>query len=134
MKCNPCRNGLPVLVLAALAGCAVSGPEPPPTYPVSGTVYWKKGEPVRGGTIEFKMIPPSAIYTTNTEIRQDGTFTLRTLAGNKKIDGAPEGKYQVTVIPASDDQTKIRQFELPDTYTVKADGENKFVISLDKVP
>ena len=124
-------SGLGLLLLTVvIVGCGNSGPEPPPTYPVTGTVLWKKGEPVRGGLIEFQPTSGNQ-YTTNAEIGEDGTFSVKTLMKGKKLPGAQEGKYRVTVIPAAKDHI-VQPVEVSEPFTVKADGPNEFTIILGK--
>ena len=123
-----------LLSLAVLTlGCGGSaGPEPPKTHPVTGTVLWKKGEPVRGGLVEFRPTGDNP-HTTNAEIGEDGKFTVGTLAGKKRVEGAQEGKYTVVVLITSQDQQNPKTFELPEPFTVKAAGPNELVIDLSKL-
>ena len=82
----------PALVAVAVAGCA----DPNRPYPVNGTVVFEDGEPVReaaGGMVTFNSaeLKKSAVG----EIQPDGTFRLTTTRQN---DGAPPGRYKVTVM------------------------------------
>lgn len=101
----------------------------PTTYPVTGTVLWQDGQPVRGGMVEFR---PSAVpnVTTLGQLQPDGSFSLHSIFGNQKVPGATEGEHQVTVFPPSSGHERT-SFLLPQKYTVKADQENHFVIKLD---
>lgn len=81
-------------VLLSVAGCGGGGI----TEPVTGKVTFKDdGSPVAGGTIVF------ADMTENSSslgyIEQDGTYTLGTF---DESDGAPVGKYKVTIIGDSE--------------------------------
>jgi hypothetical protein len=82
----------PALVAVVVAGCS----DPNRPYPVSGTVIFENGEPAReaaGGTITFNSaeLKKSSVG----EIQPDGTFRLTT---TRKDDGAPPGRYKVTVM------------------------------------
>jgi hypothetical protein len=118
-----------IVPLLLLTGCGSGdGTSAPKTFSVTGTVFWRKGEPVRGGTIEFQ--PTTGAQRNSTaEIGDDGTFTLRTLHSGQKLPGAQPGPHRVTVIPASKEQT-AQPILVPETYTIKADGNNEFVIIL----
>jgi hypothetical protein len=133
MNVKPLACGL-LLLLAALAGCGAAGPEPPKTYPVTGTVWLKKGQPAQGGLVELQPTTAAGQHTTNGHIGADGAFTVMTLAGNKKLEGAPEGQYRVTVTLTSQDQQNTASYQLPEPFTVKADGKNELVIDLSKLP
>ncbi len=83
------------ICLVFLVGCS---PKNLPTFPVSGSVEFEDGEPVRIGTIEFRQ---EASQGSNGErimargkISEDGTFTLTTFEPN---DGAIEGAHQITI-------------------------------------
>ena len=81
--------------LAALAGCggepARPGPEKQATAPAGGTVKLR-GAPLAGASVRFQAVDGkvSAYGTTDAA----GKFTLSTYG---KDDGAPAGKYKVTV-------------------------------------
>jgi hypothetical protein len=78
--------------------------------------------------LEFRALDPIGVNVTGA-IQPDGKFSLYTLADERKIDGAPEGKYEVTVmLPAKDQKSEFRI--LPDPYLVKPE-ENHFVIILE---
>src|SRR5262249_49138770 len=115
----------------ALAGVGCKqGTPPPKTYPATGKVVTKRGTPLGAGLIQF--VPTGGTrYTTTGEIKPDGTFSLSTLVDGKHVDGAVEGTYDVTVLPASADQT-VPSIHLPRQYTVKAEGKNHFEITIDK--
>ncbi len=119
-------------VLAGSGGCGrPDAVQPPPTYDVAGQVLRKDGKPYTdGGSIEFR-------HTTNVDfraygqIKEDGTFSLRTLGGdNKNLAGAPEGEFRVTVIPDAKKQEAAPML-LDRTYTIKA-NDKKITVTLEK--
>lgn len=83
------------LVLATLVGCGSSGPPPGPkkldVVPAGGTVTYQ-GMPVANATVSFQHSEGSASASGKTDA--SGKFTLSTYGTN---DGAPVGKYKVTV-------------------------------------
>jgi hypothetical protein len=85
------------LIAAAflLAGCS-SEPPLPETFPVSGKVFFEGGEPLHGGFVQFTSTTDSQ-FTVAGSIQVNGTFTLSTVVGTRKVLGALPGKYQVRV-------------------------------------
>jgi len=79
-----------LLVISALAGC---GPAQIDTYPVSGTVKFSDGQPVRSGTVELQSIEYGT--TATGTIRSDGTFQLGTYT---PVDGAAAGQHRAIII------------------------------------
>jgi hypothetical protein len=124
---------LGALVLAA--GCS-GGAKVPKTYPVSGKVLQADGKPMTGGVVQF--VPKNNLdVTTSGEIQADGSFTLSTVAENKKVTGATEGPHTVTVLPPVQSQKSEQgsappAILIPEAYTVKSDGENNFTINIPK--
>jgi hypothetical protein len=119
------------LVWLAGTGCGGSGGTPPPkTYPVSGQVLLKGGQPLPGGVIQFQSAS-DANLTTMGDILPDGTFELVTLYQNGQLQGATEGLYHVTVIPRMVDNKPVPIYELPGPFTVKA-TDNHFSLELEK--
>ena len=78
------------LCLVLLVGC---GESRVPTYPVSGTVVFEDGSPVRTGTVELSSIDQE--LTATGKISDDGSFVLGTY---KTDDGAPAGNHRVIVM------------------------------------
>lgn len=64
-----------------------------PTYPVSGTVVFDDGSPVRTGTVELSSKDHKLAATG--KIRDDGTFVLGTYESD---DGACAGEHRVIVM------------------------------------
>jgi hypothetical protein len=78
-----------VLCASFLTGC---GSDRPDVYPVSGTVVFSDGKPVKLGTVEF--LHPEFKTTAVGTIQEDGSFMLGTFASD---DGACAGEHQVIV-------------------------------------
>jgi hypothetical protein len=135
-----CR-ALPVLVVASLvAGCNAAGL--PKTYPVTGSVVYKGGQPLKGGMVQFTPVGDSPLRVVGP-IQEDGRFTLATQKDNAKADGAPEGDYRVTVIlplqadprgGLSDPHRGVPPIVLPKTYKVEAKDDNELKIELPQPP
>lgn len=122
------------ILLAICAALGISGctaKEMPATFPVQGKVLQADGTPLHGGAVQFRSLE-NPVYTTIGDIDQDGNFTLRTLANNERIDGAPPGKYQATVIPDSNDQSN-RSVILATIYTIKEGEKTELILKLDDV-
>jgi hypothetical protein len=88
MKFRPPRIAS-VLFLLAASGCGGSRPE---TYPVTGTVQFADGTPVRTGFVEF--LPSTGGPSARGVIGSRGDFRLGTF---ETADGAPAGEYVVLV-------------------------------------
>lgn len=97
-------------VLTALAagvvpalGCGDHSPPPGPplgkAYPVSGTVTFADGSPLRGGMIHFTPVEQYA----GSKIRYEATAMIndkgRYKAGLNDESGAVPGEYKVSVMP-----------------------------------
>jgi hypothetical protein len=102
-----------VLILLCTASCA-GGRKP--VVPVRGKVLFH-GQPAAGASIVFHPADkqdPRPAYP-GAEVGPDGSFQLTTYRPN---DGAPVGKYVVTVIWLKVDQGKVRQYSpLPGRYS-----------------
>lgn len=78
------------IFLLANCGC---GTERVPTFPVSGSIQFADGEPVRTGTIELES---EEFGTTATgSIQNNGSFVLGTYTPD---DGAAAGTHRVIVV------------------------------------
>ncbi len=119
------------LVLAA--GCARV--EMPRTYPVTGTVAFRDGEPIRGGAVQF-MSASDPSLSISGQIQEDGTFTLYTLKDKTKVGGAPEGTYTVTFLPplGEDRRPLMPPTDLRQTFQVEAKEDNHFDVRIDRPP
>jgi len=87
---NSLTSGMLFLCISAMIGCGASQI---PTYPVSGTVVFDDGSPVRIGTVELESREHK--LTATGTIREDGSFVLGTYTSS---DGACEGEHSVIVI------------------------------------
>lgn len=107
--------GLCVLVVASslLAGCGGG------TVPVSGTVKLENGTPLTAGDIEFSKEGEN-LAALGT-IDESGKFTLYTY---KDGDGAPPGKYSVTINNADPTINEIytQHSTTPLKYEIPAGG------------
>src|SRR5262245_16588694 len=79
-----------VAVLAGAAGCSGG------RQPVRGRVTYPDGTPVTEGNVIGQMGEGVTSVTVQGEIKSDGTFSWGT---ERPGDGAPPGKYKVTVVP-----------------------------------
>jgi hypothetical protein len=93
-------GGLLLAVLVVAAGCK-KGREVPRTYPVRGTVKYKTGQPVTEGVVELRA-PGEQMFSVNADIKDDGTFKVRTIFENQVLDGAP-AQSSFTVEPKEND-------------------------------
>ncbi len=109
---------LAALVLAA--GCGKSDGQMPTTYPVTGTVAFQDGEPLRGGFIVFRAASEEGLSISGV-VGEDGSFTLQTLKGKEKASGAPEGSYKVSYLPhqGEDQRMLMPPVELPQSFQVE---------------
>lgn len=79
-----------LLCLSMLVGCGESRVS---TYPVSGTIVFDDGSPVRTGTVELSSVDHK--LTATGKIGDDGSFILGTYNSN---DGACAGNHRVIVM------------------------------------
>jgi hypothetical protein len=107
-----------ILALVLFAGCSEGGPE---TYPVTGKVTIN-GQPASGLQIQFNPVEPGK-EAASGNISADGGYTLYT--GVEGKEGAPPGKYKVTLSDPSDtsymqsgggDPTTIKGGKVPADY------------------
>jgi|ERR1043166_4909142 hypothetical protein len=118
------------LLLAFLAGCP-SGPPPPTTHKVEGSVVRKDGKPFTGGGhIEFINVANPQHRSFGT-LDSEGAFTLRTIAGTQNIEGAQEGDHSVTIMLAEGDGKNPQRIELKKRYTIQAGEVNTIVVRLE---
>lgn len=80
---------LGLVCLLLLTGCGDGFPK---RYPVSGSVRFADGSPVKTGTIELG--GNGSRWTASGEIQRDGSFSLTTV---KKGDGAVPGDYKIVI-------------------------------------
>lgn len=89
------RNAVLAVLLLAVVGCGKSGPPQVTVYPAKGQITFQ-GKPVPGAmvTLHPQIKPDVEFPTPRASVDADGQFKVTTFAGG---DGAPEGKYTVTV-------------------------------------
>jgi hypothetical protein len=113
------------------AGCAQRETvKPPPTVSVKGMVLDKNKKPFPGGSIEFRLIS-NPEFTTMGIIQDDGSFTLRTIAGNANIEGVQEGDHKVTIVPKIGAVQDVKPILLKKPVTVKA-GDSQVTVIVDQ--
>jgi hypothetical protein len=123
-------GGLSVSLLFAV-GCGPAGL--PKTYPANGTVVYKGGRPMKGGSVQFTSTQDPGLKVIGA-IGDDGTFALTTIRDQARADGAPEGEYRVTVLPPLQGEHKgLPPIMLPQTYKVGT-TDNQFKIQLNVPP
>jgi hypothetical protein len=86
-------HGMKLLVVAVALCCLTGCSDRLRTYPVSGKVRFKSGEPVKVGTIELKSREHD-IHARGI-LERDGTFHLTTYETG---DGAIEGKHDCVLV------------------------------------
>ena len=127
-------GALLTLALAALlssVGCSGGPSEPlPATFPVTGKVVFKEGEPCTGGAIQFQSEVDPAI-TALGEIEPDGSFSLFTHLDGNRLPGAIEGPHEVTVMPPSSESQMAMPITLAAPYSVQP-KENDFTVTIDR--
>jgi hypothetical protein len=120
-----------VLVVVFLGMPACSTESGPPTFRVNGKIVRKDGKPYTGkGHVEFRLAaqPQHASFGM---VEEDGSFTLKTIVGNRSVAGAQEGEHTVTFTPPGDGQ-QLRSVTLKTHYTVKAGDANTLIVKLEQ--
>jgi hypothetical protein len=131
------RIGLILTLLTVSGGCG-NRAAVPETHAVTGTVKFADGKAVPAGTLLDFQSQTEPRYTTQADVVADGRFTVRTIAGKERLEGAVAGTYQLTVMlpntgdSASGGPQKILPIVLTQTFTVKPGGPNTFQIELPK--
>jgi hypothetical protein len=114
----------------SLSGCGTDSTTPL-TFRVDGKVVRNDNTPYTGGGhIEFRNTA-NPQHTSLGQIGEDGSFTLKTIAGSRSLDGAQEGEHRVTVTPAGDGQ-KTRAMQLKKRYAIVAGETNTIVVRLEQ--
>jgi hypothetical protein len=118
-----------LIVTVSVLGCG-SAESRKPTYPVTGRILLADGKPVAHATVVLHPIDGSTdAPKPRGKVDRDGTFTLTTYDGG---DGAPSGRYRVTVElwlagPRQDDPPTNRLplvFSKPESSGLSADVTN----------
>jgi hypothetical protein len=127
------RFGIVAALLGVAVGCSRE-PAFPKTYPTTGKVVYRDGRPMEGGSLQLTTASDPLLRVVG-EIKNDGTFTLRTVKENAHGGGVPLGEYKILVQPPALEsgggvQGKSQPaISLPDTFKVEA-KENTFHIVL----
>jgi len=101
---------LGLLVTCALVGC---GSDLPKTVPVTGTVTLD-GKPLAGASVNLLSDEGSLPSSGITD--ESGNFLLKTMVGDKMVDGATVGSHRVAVSKtASDGGVATEEMSLEDT-------------------
>lgn len=128
------RLGWTWLLAAALlapAGCTKEAL--PQSFPVSGKVIRKNGEPgYAGSVIVFESLDKHG-YQGSGEVAADGTFSLNTIAHRSDgtsefIKGVIEGECKISIIPGGEGQI----FVLRQTYKVEPKENTGIVVKADE--
>ncbi|UUO08620.1 carboxypeptidase-like regulatory domain-containing protein [Blastopirellula sp. J2-11] len=91
------RSNLQYVLLASLLALCISGCfSDSGMEQVQGTVTFSDGTPVPGGTIVFAAVEGNS--SSIGYLQKDGTYQLGTFG---ESDGAPQGKYKVTITGSS---------------------------------
>lgn len=101
-------------LVATASGCADGRPA---LYPVSGTVAFPDGTPVRNASIEFT--PTTQSPSPRGRVDAQGRFTLGTYESD---DGAPAGTYRVVVTQPLPPNAAANVMELGDEHASHAGG------------
>jgi hypothetical protein len=124
-----CVLGFGLVVLGL--GCSGRESSLPSLYPVKGVVMTEAGKPYSAGAVQFRPDNNQDVTVTG-DIAADGTFTLRTLKGNERAEGAPAGTYEVAIVPPrrAGQRPPFATFTLPRKYQIEA-HENELEIKAD---
>ncbi|MBL8848032.1 MAG: carboxypeptidase regulatory-like domain-containing protein [Planctomycetaceae bacterium] len=94
------RYGVCVLLAMFLAGCGEDDPpaeKPDQLLPVTGTVKMD-GKPLPGAVVIFLLQGQgTSAFNVMGSTGAEGTYTLKTRAGQEFHDGAPPGEYKVFI-------------------------------------
>jgi hypothetical protein len=100
-----------LIALVCTIGCVRRQSELPKTYPVRGKVTLKNGKPVTDGMVRFEPAStPKA--TTAGKINSDGTYSLITMSGDKRADGAIPGPNRVILVLSANSGVPVPKGQL----------------------
>lgn len=120
-----------LLVWVVVLGCE-GGDKLPPLHPVKGVVT-RNDKPLEKALVRFRPVKddPALILTAVTDGQGQFALFTRTVRGNVKRPGGPEGSYRVTIdLPMGDDQSGGGAVELPQPYTIQV-GDNHFTFEVE---
>jgi hypothetical protein len=119
----------PVLLLCFLCGCSGAPAGIPQTFPVTGKVSQKNGQPFPGGMMEWRLLADPTL-TVTALIKDDGTFEVFTLVKNQKVNGTVPGEFEVTIYPRIAPNQPAAPYRPARSFVVQ-EGENHFVIAVE---
>jgi hypothetical protein len=102
------RTGIVLMVLLLnVLGCGRSGPR---MHSINGKVELTGADVklLAGSFVESALISDANVRSSGV-IQPDGSFKLGTLRAGSVVNGAGEGKYQVRIVLAADDNQAYRQ-------------------------
>jgi hypothetical protein len=116
-------------LVCAAAGCddRSAGPK---TYPVKGrTSFQEDGQPMTAGMVQFESTT-DANLNGRGDLGADGTFTLSTIVGDKKVGGLAAGTYRAWVLPPQGADHAARPLVARGLFKVDPAGPNEFTLTL----
>jgi len=116
---NSCRlkHVLSVLALIVCLGCG-KGTTKLDTFPVSGKVMLPNGKALTGGSVQLSTVTEPVVNLIG-DIKDDGTFSLRTNLNGTIYPGGVAGEYQVTVYPPQGEDQNVVPITLGTTVVIK---------------
>jgi hypothetical protein len=90
--------------------------------PVKGKLTERGGKAVSGGTLDFRPVGETFQGAATAEVADDGSFTVRTISKQKKLDGMAPGHYAVTYLPKQAADQLGEPFEFEGILTVPDAG------------
>ncbi|MBA4192289.1 MAG: hypothetical protein C0467_30330 [Planctomycetaceae bacterium] len=116
MRSHRAILAITLLAMPNLTGC---GPDQPKTHPVTGKVTLAGGnvKQLAGHYVEA-VLDTDPLVRSSGIIGPDGGFTLETLHAGEILKGAREGKYQVRIVRAEEDDNgqKLRKPPIANQY------------------
>lgn len=113
-------------VLLAIPAC--QDRNHPPTYPVTGEVQFPNGKLLPEGALTLNSKGPHFL-TVRGDIT-GGRFTVHTIYGEKKLPGAPAGKYNGSILVMEKDQS-MREYAVNHEVEIKPEP-NTLVLKVVK--
>jgi hypothetical protein len=123
------------VLVSAAPGCGGPRATSLNTYPVTGVVRYKSGDPLKGGSIQLQPTD-GAPYSLRGDIQpQDGSFSLFSfLEGGKRKSGAVPGEYRVIVVPPQGPDQMMEEVQpVQATVIIEPQEGQTLVIEVEKV-
>ena len=115
--------------LIGLVGCTQAPKELPALHPVTGKVSIQ-GKVLESGQVSLNPEKDTPDLIVNGSIQSDGTYKVTTNQNGKRVDGAPAGKYRVSVHAGSSGNIPIL-YLFPKMFEV-AEKANQWELELSK--